>query len=57
MPLNSEAKNVMLASYKKDELLRLCLEDDGKGFLMAEFETSNGFQNIRHRANRINSEL
>ncbi len=53
----SEAKNVMLALYKKDEVLQLWLEDDGKGFLMDEVETSNGLQNIRHRANRINSLL
>jgi len=53
----SEAKNVMLALYKKQDIFQLWFEDDGKGFLMGEVEASNGLQNIRDRADRINSIL
>jgi ligand-binding sensor domain-containing protein/signal transduction histidine kinase len=53
----SEAKNVALTLYQKDATFQLWFEDDGKGFLVAEVENSNGLQNIRHRATRISSAL
>jgi signal transduction histidine kinase len=35
----------------------MTLEDDGIGFDMEAMQKSNGLQNIRERANRINASL
>jgi signal transduction histidine kinase/ligand-binding sensor domain-containing protein len=55
---SSEAKNVAL-TLKRDENngFEMTFEDDGVGFHTGEIEKSNGLQNIRERANRINALL
>jgi len=55
---SSEAHNVSF-SLKRDENngYELSLEDDGVGFFPEQLEKSNGLQNIRERANRINALL
>lgn len=54
----SGACNVAL-SLKRDEStgFEICFEDDGVGFATADIEKSNGLQNIRDRASRINAVL
>ncbi|MEO8474685.1 MAG: two-component regulator propeller domain-containing protein [Chryseolinea sp.] len=55
---SSEAHNVSF-SLKRDDNngYELGLEDDGVGFFPEQLEKSNGLQNIRERANRINALL
>lgn len=54
----SEAKNVTL-TIKRDEnnQFEMSLEDDGIGFYTDDIQKSNGLQNIRERADRINGVL
>jgi len=55
---SSQAHNVTL-NLKRDETngFEMSLVDDGVGFYTDEIEKSNGLQNIRERANRINALL
>jgi len=55
---SSQAKNVALI-LKRDEQngFEISLEDDGIGFDLEAQEKSNGLQNIRERANRVNALL
>ena len=54
----SEAKNVSLILKRdNDNGFEMCLEDDGLGFDTDEIQKSNGLQNIKERANRINALL
>jgi signal transduction histidine kinase/ligand-binding sensor domain-containing protein len=54
----SEANNISF-SLRRDEGdgFEFCLEDDGIGFSPDQLQKSNGLQNIRDRANRINAVL
>ncbi len=54
----SEAKNVSL-TLKRDENdgFEMSFEDDGVGFYTGDIQKSNGLQNIRERADRINTVL
>ncbi|MGC3948735.1 MAG: hypothetical protein QM762_30250 [Chryseolinea sp.] len=54
----SEANNISF-SLRRDagDGFEFCLEDDGVGFSPDELQKSNGLQNIRDRANRINAVL
>lgn len=55
---SSEAKNVTLTLKRDDKNgFEMTFEDDGIGFYTGEIEKSNGLQNIRERANRINALL
>ncbi|MCZ8214681.1 MAG: hypothetical protein O9262_00505, partial [Cyclobacteriaceae bacterium] len=53
----SEAQNVKLTLVRNNNVFFMAFEDDGKGFSIAAIEKTNGLQNIRDRANRINSVL
>jgi signal transduction histidine kinase len=54
----SEAKNVSLTLKRdEDDGYIMSLEDDGIGFYTDDVQKSNGLQNIRERADRINAEL
>ncbi len=55
---SSKASNVTF-TLKRDVGMcyEMSLEDDGIGFYTGEIEKSNGLQNIRERANRINAVL
>ncbi len=53
----SEAQNVKLTMVRKNNVFFMTFEDDGKGFSIAAIENTNGLQNIRDRASRINSIL
>ncbi|MEJ1237800.1 two-component regulator propeller domain-containing protein [Chryseolinea sp. T2] len=54
----SEANNISF-SLRRDsgDGFEICLEDDGVGFSPDQLQKSNGLQNIRDRANRINAVL
>jgi signal transduction histidine kinase len=54
----SEAKNVSLTLKRQegDDFI-MSLEDDGIGFYTDDVQKSNGLQNIRERADRIDAEL
>jgi signal transduction histidine kinase len=54
----SEAKNVSLILKRSatDEF-EMSFEDDGVGFYTGDIQKSNGLQNIRERADRINTIL
>jgi ligand-binding sensor domain-containing protein/signal transduction histidine kinase len=55
---SSGATNVtLLLDQSGSHQFELSLEDDGIGFSTADVEKSNGLQNIRERANRINAVL
>ncbi len=55
---SSEARNVTLTLKRDDKNgFEMTFEDDGIGFYTGEIEKSNGLQNIRERANRINALL
>lgn len=55
---SSEAKNVTLTLKRDDKNgFEMTFEDDGIGFYTGEIEKSNGLQNIRERADRINAHL
>jgi signal transduction histidine kinase len=54
----SEAKNVTLILTRDEgDGFEMSFEDDGVGFLTGDVEKSNGLQNIRERADRINAVL
>jgi ligand-binding sensor domain-containing protein/signal transduction histidine kinase len=53
----SEAKNVTLTLKRENDFFQLGFNDDGIGFLLDDTNNSNGLQNIRDRAVRINSKL
>jgi ligand-binding sensor domain-containing protein/signal transduction histidine kinase len=53
----SEAQNVKLTLVRNNNVFFMAFEDDGKGFSIGAIENTNGLQNIRDRANRINSVL
>ena len=54
----SEAKNISFSmSRDNGDGFEICLEDDGVGFAPDQLQKSNGLQNIRDRANRINAVL
>jgi signal transduction histidine kinase len=55
---SSQATNVtLLLNQTAARQFELSLEDDGIGFSTADVENSNGLQNIRERANRIDAVL
>ena len=54
---SSQAKNVTLSLKRDESGFEMSFEDDGIGFYTDEIEKSNGLQNIRERANRINALL
>ncbi|MEJ7646802.1 MAG: two-component regulator propeller domain-containing protein [Chryseolinea sp.] len=55
---SSEAKNVSLILRRDSgDGFEMSLEDDGIGFDLEAMQKSNGLQNIRERANRINTPL
>ncbi|MBL0739786.1 ligand-binding sensor domain-containing protein [Chryseolinea lacunae] len=54
---SSGAKNVALTLKRDEEGFEMTFEDDGIGFLTDNIEKSNGLQNIRERATRINALL
>ena len=55
---SSQAKNVTLILKRDDNNgFEMSFEDDGIGFYTGDIEKSNGLQNIRERANRINALL
>lgn len=53
----SEAKNVKLLLRQENESYHLTFEDDGIGFVLEDVKSTNGLQNIRDRAVRINGIL
>lgn len=53
----SEAKNVKFTLSKEGNVFIMSIEDDGKGFSIPDTKTTNGLQNIKDRASRINGVL
>lgn len=53
----SNAQNVKLTLQRQNNIFIMSIEDDGKGFSLADVKSSNGLQNIRDRSSRINSIL
>lgn len=53
----SEAKNITLTVLIQEDLIKMEISDDGKGFDMNEEHSGNGLKNIRNRAKRIKARL
>jgi ligand-binding sensor domain-containing protein/signal transduction histidine kinase len=53
----SEAENCTLILKREGRIFQLCFKDDGVGFTMDSVKDSNGLQNIKDRAARINGKL
>jgi len=54
---HSHAKNVAFTLRRNHGQFEMVLEDDGKGFSLGEIGHLNGIKNMRHRAERIKSDL
>jgi len=54
---HSHAKNVAFTLRRNQGQFEMVLEDDGKGFSLGEIGHLNGIKNMRHRAERIKSDL
>lgn len=55
----SEASNAKVEAIYKDDILRLLIEDDGKGFLLSKLSayTSTGLSAMRERVNLLNGKI
>jgi signal transduction histidine kinase len=40
-----------------NEVFRIVIEDNGKGFIVSKVESGNGLKNLKYRAQQINGEL
>ncbi|WP_242130545.1 tetratricopeptide repeat-containing sensor histidine kinase [Aestuariivivens marinum] len=54
---HAKAKTVLVSIGKEGSRLRIEILDDGKGFDLSEVKQGNGLNNMKKRANEINSKL
>lgn len=53
----AHCKNVLLSMFIKDNTLLMKIEDDGKGFDIADHKPGNGLVNMRQRAAEMKAEI
>ncbi|SHF75211.1 Histidine kinase-, DNA gyrase B-, and HSP90-like ATPase [Mariniphaga anaerophila] len=54
---HAEATHITVSFEQQDDLVRMCVEDNGKGFVTTDLYDGNGLQNMKNRASAIYGEL